>query len=247
MANASNTIPSVLTNATSPITDVAQLSAQTNTDTAANLSAALSGDSSGQANALSANLASSLSALTAKSDTPSALTPEQMAAMSPLQMTANQPLASSDKLTPNVGSPAWDQALGTKVTWMVAGGQQNATLNLNPPDLGPMQVVINVTNAHANASFTAHQPEVRAALENAIPKLREMLGQAGIQLGECSVGGQQAQFQQQNPSSSQQTNSGRTSNASLSDSIGGIAGIVGDIGPRTGSTQRGNGLVDTFV
>lgn len=93
----------------------------------------------------------------------------------------------SDRLSPQVGTPAWDQALGQKVTWMIAGEQQSASLTLNPPDLGPLQVVLNVTNSHANATFVAAQPEVRQALEAAMPRLRDMLGDAGIQLGQATV------------------------------------------------------------
>jgi flagellar hook-length control protein FliK len=92
-----------------------------------------------------------------------------------------------EQLSPRVGTPAWDQALGQKVVWMVAGEQQSASLTLNPPDLGPLQVVLNVTNSHASATFTAAQPEVRQALEAALPKLRDMLGEAGIQLGQATV------------------------------------------------------------
>ncbi|MDB5765023.1 MAG: putative flagellar hook-length control protein FliK, partial [Herminiimonas sp.] len=108
----------------------------------------------------------------------------QQAAFDKAQTLAGHPV---EKLTPQVGSPGWDQALGQKVVWMVAGGQQSASLTLNPPDLGPLQVVLNVSNSHATASFTAAQPEVRQALEAALPKLREMLGDAGIQLGQASV------------------------------------------------------------
>lgn len=93
----------------------------------------------------------------------------------------------TDKLTPPVGTAAWDQALGQKVVWMVAGEHQSASLTLNPPDLGPLQVVLNVSNSQANATFIAAQPEVRQALEAAMPKLREMLGEAGIQLGQATV------------------------------------------------------------
>jgi flagellar hook-length control protein FliK len=101
----------------------------------------------------------------------------------------------TEKLSPHVGTPAWDQALGQKIVWMVGGAQQTASLTLNPPDLGPLQVVLNVTNEQASATFISAQPEVRQALEAALPKLREMMSEAGIQLGQTSInagsGGQQ--------------------------------------------------------
>ena len=44
---------------------------------------------------------------------------------------------------------------------MTAGALQTASLTLNPPNLGPLQVVLNVTHDQATASFFAAQPEVR--------------------------------------------------------------------------------------
>ncbi len=93
----------------------------------------------------------------------------------------------SNSLTSQVGSPNWNQSLGQKVVWMLSNEVQSASLTLNPPDLGPLQVVLNVSNNQANASFIATQPEVRQALEAALPKLREMLGNAGIELGQANV------------------------------------------------------------
>jgi flagellar hook-length control protein FliK len=145
-----------------------------------------------------------------------------------------------DKLTPQVGSPTWDQALGQKVVWMVAGGQQSASLTLNPPDLGPMQVVLNVSNSHATVTFTAAQPEVRHALETAMPKLREMLGDAGIQLGQTSVNSGAAQ--QQNAASGQNANNSNSSQFSNTADTAETS-----IAATTATTSAGLGLVDTFA
>jgi flagellar hook-length control protein FliK len=93
----------------------------------------------------------------------------------------------ASQLQARVGTSAWEQQLGQKVVWMVAGGDQSASLTLNPPDLGPLQVVLSVSNDSATATFTAHQPETRQAIENALPKLREMMSEAGIALGDASV------------------------------------------------------------
>lgn len=116
----------------------------------------------------------------------------------------------SNKLAPQVGTPDWNQALGQKVVWMVQGVQQSATLTLNPPDLGPMQVTLHVSNNQATANFTAHQPEVRHALEAAMPRLREMLNDAGIQLGQSNVSAgspnQQGAFSDQRQGGSRQSN-----------------------------------------
>ncbi|MHB1093189.1 flagellar hook-length control protein FliK [Thiobacillus sp.] len=101
------------------------------------------------------------------------------------------PLAAADtsgsRLAPTVGTTAWGQALGEKLVWMASGTQQTATLTLNPPNLGPLQIVVHVTNDQATASFFSAQPDVRHALESAFPRLREMMNDAGIQLGQTTV------------------------------------------------------------
>ncbi|WP_189442351.1 flagellar hook-length control protein FliK, partial [Pseudoduganella dura] len=131
---------------------------------------------------LAANVAANL-ADTAPAAQPVALPAAQ--ALAATVQAANAAAASG--LQARVGSSAWEQQLGQKVVWMVAGGDQSASLTLNPPDLGPLQVVLNVSNDSATATFTAHQAETRQAIENALPKLREMMSEAGIMLGDASV------------------------------------------------------------
>ena len=92
-----------------------------------------------------------------------------------------------EHIAARVGTPGWDNQVGQKIIWMVAGKEQSASLTLNPPDLGPMQVVLSVTGDQATVTFTAAQPEVRQALEAAMPKLREMMGENGIALGSATV------------------------------------------------------------
>lgn len=93
----------------------------------------------------------------------------------------------SARLAPHVGHPGWSQALGQHVVMMAGNAQHTATLTLNPPDLGPMQVVLQVQNSQADATFVTAQPEVKQALEAALPRLREMMEQAGIELGQATV------------------------------------------------------------
>jgi flagellar hook-length control protein FliK len=127
---------------------------------------------------------------------------------------------------------------------MVGGGEQSATLELNPPDLGPLQVVLNVSNDSASASFTSAQPEVRAALEAAMPRLREMMSEAGIQLGEATVSaGMSDQNNGFDQARSAQQSGGRGGrNGGGGDGGGDDAAAVAPA-PR----QRTLGMVDTFA
>ena len=146
-----------------------------------------------------------------------------------------------DILAPRIGNDGWNQTLGQRMVWMVAGAEQSASLTLNPPDLGPMQVVLHVSNGQADASFFAAQPEVRQAIEAAMPKLREMLGEAGVSLGQTSVSAGQPQQQQ---ASDQRASNSRSANATSLDPNGATTSS-GSIA--IGRIIGGNGLVDTFA
>jgi flagellar hook-length control protein FliK len=81
----------------------------------------------------------------------------------------------------------WDRAVGDRVVWMVNQRLQGAEIRLNPPELGPIEVRINMQGDQAQISFSAQHASVREALEAAIPRLRDMFGHAGLDLGDVNV------------------------------------------------------------
>lgn len=149
--------------------------------------------------------------------------------------------ATSTHVAPRVGSSGWDQAIGQRVVWMAGGAEQSASLTLNPPELGPLQVVLTVTNNQANATFVAPHADVRQALEAAMPKLREMLEEAGIQLGQSSVS--QGTPQEQGEFARSQSGSRENSGEHLPDIEEAANGQ--DAGRRV--TSSGSGLINTFA
>lgn len=158
-----------------------------------------------------------------------------------LQQAAAAVAVPADKLTGRVGTPAWDQQLGQKVVWMAAGGDQSATLTLNPPDLGPVQVVLTVTNDQADAAFMSAQPEVRQALEAAMPRLREMMSEAGIAFGSATVsaGTPEQQNNGERAASGERRGNGQG---------GGVSGGEIAIAPAAGGRSRPSlSAVDTFA
>jgi flagellar hook-length control protein FliK len=158
-----------------------------------------------------------------------------------LQQAAAAVAVPADKLTGRVGTPAWDQQLGQKVVWMAAGGDQSATLTLNPPDLGPVQVVLTVTNDQADAAFMSAQPEVRQALEAAMPRLREMMSEAGIAFGSATVS---AGTPEQQNNGERAASGGRRGNGQSGGASGGEIAIA----PATGGRSRPSlSAVDTFA
>jgi flagellar hook-length control protein FliK len=101
-------------------------------------------------------------------------------------------------ITVPVQSSQWPQALGTEIRWLTGQNIQSAVLRLSPDHLGPVQVNINVNASHVSVSFDAAHPDTRAALEQAMPRLRDMLSGAGLTLGEATVQ-QQSRQASQNP------------------------------------------------
>lgn len=142
-----------------------------------------------------------------------------------------------------VGATHWGTELGQQMVMMsnnVRQGMQTAELRLDPPDLGPLRVSLNLADGVASASFVSAHASVRQAIEVAIPQLQQALAQAGISLGQTSVGEQAAQqeFAQQNGNGSQRQHGG------------GVA--VADSGadaaqPAVTASRNANALVDTFA
>jgi flagellar hook-length control protein FliK len=87
-----------------------------------------------------------------------------------------------------VGHPAWNNELADKMTWMATSQRQQADLVLNPPQLGRVEISLTVTGDQASAVFASPNAAVREMLENSLPRLREILAGAGINLGEAQVG-----------------------------------------------------------
>lgn len=69
-------------------------------------------------------------------------------------------------------------------------GTQHAEIRVEPPELGPLRIVLTVNDSVANAMiYTAHSHS-RAAVEHALPQLQLQLAQAGLSLGEANVSDQ---------------------------------------------------------
>jgi flagellar hook-length control protein FliK len=104
------------------------------------------------------------------------------------------------QITQSIRSNEWDQALGNKIIWMTQDGIQTAQLDLNPPDLGPLQIVLNISDAYIDASFVSSHLEVRNAVEASMPKLKEMMENTGLSLSGFNVSAENSskqQFEQQ--------------------------------------------------
>lgn len=94
-------------------------------------------------------------------------------------------------LSSALGSREWAGELGQRVAWMASQRLQVAEIAINPPNLGGVEVRLSMQDSSsAGAQFYASNPEVRSALENAMPRLRDLLAEAGITLVQAEVSDQ---------------------------------------------------------
>lgn len=164
-------------------------------------------------------------------------TPPTIHSSAPAPVTSSHEPATA--VNTRVGEPGWDHALGDKLVWMSGQGRQVAQLHLNPPELGPLQITLMLSQGEAKAEFVSAHSLVRDAIEAAMPKLREMLADNGIALGNASVGADSFQNQAQ-------TQQRRESRAYLAPARNSSA----DSGFTSGGTQflpNLRGLIDIFA
>jgi flagellar hook-length control protein FliK len=157
--------------------------------------------------------------------------------------TANAPVS----LQATVGSPAWTDELGQKLSYLVHGKTQTAELHLNPRELGPVSIQIKLETNQATLAFTAQHAETRQALEAALPRLRELLADSGITLAQATVGGEMAAQQQAFGDLSQQAPRQFTARTSASANNSERVNAVPGPADAPARTRRGDGLVDTFA
>ena len=152
---------------------------------------------------------------------------------------ATQPATPQLPVHTPAGQQAWAEDVGNQVRWMLGRAESKAELVLTPPNLGKLEVSINLNGDQTTAQFIASSQAARDALERAMPQLREVLQQAGIMLGDANV------------STSQQGAGGEGQESHGRSGARGEAAIAGDAGGNGSSTgvwlRQQQGMVDTFA
>lgn len=79
-------------------------------------------------------------------------------------------------------APDFAQALGAQVSVLAKDGVQQAELHLNPADMGPISVQIEIDGAQARVDFQAHAAQTREVIERGLPELASALREQGLTL-----------------------------------------------------------------
>ena len=86
-----------------------------------------------------------------------------------------------------VSSPHWANDFSDRVRWLIGSQIQKADLTLNPRNMGVIEISITVNNDQTSIQIVAQNASARDAVENSLGRLREMLGEAGVNLVDVDV------------------------------------------------------------
>ena len=136
-------------------------------------------------------------------------------------MFINQSLSvhSSEAVLPAISvspdNPQWNAQVGERINWMVNNAVQRAEIRLDPPELGNLDIRLNVAKDN-QASILIHVSNATAkdAIESSIPRLREMFEQQGLDLANVDVS-QQDLTQQQSMLADYENNDSEMADPSL--------------------------------
>ncbi|MBX8501121.1 flagellar hook-length control protein FliK [Pseudomonas lijiangensis] len=124
----------------------------------------------------------------ADSDTSSSFSLTSLTLNSTTMNTTEKVAGNGSALSAAIGSTDWQDGLGKQVIDMIKRGEKQVDLHLNPADLGPLSISLDLNDSNnTQAQFQSAHASVRAAVEQALPQLREALASQGITLGQASV------------------------------------------------------------
>lgn len=153
--------------------------------------------------------------------------------------------ANSVSISAFLGEPAWPDEFSQKITWLATQRLQMAELKLHPAHLGPVEVLLKITNEQGvqqlTAQFVSQNPLVRETIEANLPRLRETMAESGIILTDTSVGADTPRQDARNPQQ-------RLAQSSPSDKTSNRDGDSIDIRQASGQMAVSHmGIINTFA
>jgi flagellar hook-length control protein FliK len=91
-----------------------------------------------------------------------------------------------EEIKGQLGTPRWQQELGQRLLTLTGQGVREVRLQLHPEHLGPLEVRITLHDSQVGLWFAAQHAETRDALEQSLPRLREMFSQGGLTMGDAT-------------------------------------------------------------
>lgn len=188
------------------------------------------GQSQGNTINLATNTQTAPIAAAANPGTPAISTPQPNPLPAPLETMS---------LTRNADADEWSNGLGERVNWMINQKQNIATIRLDPPFLGKLDVQIKVSDDATTITIQTQHAQTRDLIDATSARLRDHLQESGYQNVNVDVSQRQEQ---------QQARSQSNAPADSDQSKDSAAEQSADSAEReTASYFSGDGLVDTFA
>lgn len=109
----------------------------------------------------------------------------------------------------------WAPAMGSRILTMVADNVQQAEIHLDPPELGSLEIKLQVNQDQASVQVQAQNPQVRDVLEANAQRLREALAEQGLELAGFDVSQQQTNQEGQSQGDGQGTDDNPAAEAAV--------------------------------
>jgi flagellar hook-length control protein FliK len=126
-----------------------------------------------------------------------------------------------------------DDVFDQRIVWMAEQRIGHAEMRVSPEGIGPIDVRLQIDGQRVTAQFSAASADVRQALEAGMDRLRDLLGERGMQLADAQVGQQRSRHD-------------RPTADPTSPAEGGVTTDDGT-GVTTVRSLRARGLVDTYA
>ena len=147
-------------------------------------------------------------------------------------------------ITKPLSHPEWSKELSERVVWMSNRAIPSAEIKLNPLQLGPISVRVDVVDDKTTVVFTAQHAATREAIEASIPKLREMMTTQQLNLADVNVseGSSSDQKYSQTTTGGRGQSAGRQGQGAL---VEGIDDLEQEI--EIGRPTTNKGLLNTYA
>lgn len=130
----------------------------------------------------------------------------------------------------------WADAFGDKIIWLTNQTVKSASLQVNPQELGPIEIQVKLNQEQASIQFNSHHVHTKEIIEQAMPRLREMMSEQGLNLVDIDVSTNTSSSKQEHAEAPEPGNLGEPRQEHPEQAL---------ISPITGNKPQG--LVDFFA
>lgn len=178
------------------------------------------------------NLSSRLSAL-------SQAIGQQTPAASRLSLIPGQPLA--------MQQGGWSESVVDKVMWLSSQNLKSAEIQMDPADLGRLEVRVDIAKDQTQVTFASPHAGVREALEGQMQRLRDLFAEQGMNSPNVNVSDQSLNRGWQGQEQSGNGDGSRRGGAQALSAVGEEESVVGVTEIRAGGMLNSRSLVDYYA